>query len=129
MAIESPLTQTTTGCFEEPAANVTSEVREVAGRLPDNLRSKNVPCFRRGYRIEARAWLLSAALHSLSGSAADRLAIESSNRLCGFVVVRHFHECKSPGAAGFAILHQVNAAHLPERLEQIVQLAFCGLKT
>src|SRR5579859_1983139 len=67
MAIESPLTQTTTGCFEEPAANVTSEVREVAGRLPDNLRSKNVPCFRRGYRIEARAWLLSAALHSLSG--------------------------------------------------------------
>src|SRR6267378_3359768 len=52
--------------------------------------------------------------------AANLLAIQSCNGLGSFLVVWHLHEGKSPRATGFAILHQVKAAHLSERLEQIV---------
>jgi len=74
------------------------------------------------------AFALRPRLIHFQISPAQFFAVESSHRFGRFLVVRHLHKRKPPRPPGFPVHGHVHTRHLPERREQIPQLAFRGLE-
>jgi hypothetical protein len=80
-------------------------------------------------RTSSTAFGLGARFVHLQVAAAEIFAVERGDGLGGFVVIRHFNESETAGAAGLAVHYDVNARDLTEGLKQRLQIALGGLKT
>jgi hypothetical protein len=60
--------------------------------------------------------------------AAQLAAIERSNGLLGFIVVRHLHERKTPRSARIPVRHDTDAFHCPVDIKKSPYLFFTGAK-
>src|SRR4029077_10948880 len=76
----------------------------------------------------AAPWCFWARFVHFKVASTQLFAVQAGNGFGSFVVIGHFEKGKAAGSPGFPIHNQVNARHLSERLEQVAQFSFRGVK-
>src|SRR5262245_61081080 len=74
------------------------------------------------------AWGTRLRFVDRQGPAAVRLALESLNGGLGRLAVRHFHEAKTPGAAGVLVGNDLHFVYHSIRLEELADIILSGAK-